>query len=52
MKIMAARMHNKNVVSGIILGLNFAGIRQPGFFFNRQGIKLGTQHHCWARPIF
>ena len=52
MNVMPAGMHYTYIAPAVIFSANFAGIRQPGFFFNRQAVKLGTEHHGWARAIF
>ena len=51
-QIMSAGVHDRHIVAGIVFGVNFACIRQAGFFFYRQRVELGAQHYCWACAVF
>ena len=42
--VMPAGMHDRDLVTGIVLGRNVAGVRQAGLLRDGQGIKFGAQH--------
>ena len=45
-------MHYADVASGIILGSDFAGIRQTGLLLYRKPVKFGAEHHCRTGAVF
>ena len=49
--VMPAGVHHAYVATTIVFRADLAGIQQSGLFFNRQRVKLGAQHHRWARTI-
>ena len=38
-------------MSGIVFGVDFAGIRQAGFFFHRKRVEFRTQHDGWSGAV-
>jgi len=48
MDVVSAGMHDRHITPRIILGVDLARIRQPGFFLDRKRVQLGPQHH--SRP--
>src|SRR3982074_2374723 len=40
-----------NIVSGIVLRVNLAGIYESGFLLHRKRIQLSAQHDRVARPV-
>ena len=51
MQIVSAGVHNRNVPSNVILGMDLASIVQARFFFDRKRVQLCTEHDGWPRAI-
>lgn len=49
--IMAAGVHDPDLLAGGILGSDAARVRQTGLFGNRQRIHIRSYQQSWTRPI-
>ena len=50
-QIMPTGVHHRNFLTGIILHMRGACIRQSGLLFNRQRIEVRANHHGRSRTI-
>ena len=44
MQVVPAGVHDRDILSAVILGADLAGVGEAGFFFHRKGIEFGAQH--------
>ena len=50
-QIVSAGMHHRNIASGVIFRVHFAGVGQAGFFFHGKRVQFGAQHDGRARAV-
>ena len=50
--VMSAGVHDADFASGIVLGVDFAGVGQACLFFHRKPVEFGAQHDGWPGAVF
>jgi len=50
-EIVATGMHYGDVVSGVVFGMDFAGVGEAGFFFDGKGVEFGAEHDGRAGSV-
>jgi hypothetical protein len=51
-QIVSAGVHDGNIVAGVVVRMNFAGVGQTRFFFDGQGIEFSTKQDGGSRSVF
>ncbi len=50
-QVVSAGVHHRNIVSGVIFGVNLTRVRKPGLLFHRQRVQFRSKHHRRARAV-
>src|SRR5262249_2798191 len=49
--VVTTGVHDRDVGAGVILGADFAGVGQPGFFLDGEGVHVGAHEEGWASAV-
>ena len=50
-EVVTAGVHHRDLVSGVVFGVDFARVGKSGVFFHRERIKFSAQQDGWPRAI-
>src|SRR5581483_8576319 len=51
MEIVAAGVHDRDIVAGVIMGMHFAGVWKASLLLDRESIEFGSQHDGWTGAV-